>query len=223
MSDKTTHPTGTVESASTAIQRQEVQALAYASSKGRILTAAHSTPIGERIAHLIDIGSSVELNMKGVRVFTGAAVYAMMSVLYHRHEVERVSLLLQISNAEPGILHALTLHLKQARDHCEAEEEKSRAAHPNGTIEAASIAVPLLRTLDGEPTCALHVGHNHTRCPFLRVKGLEMSSVCALAWGGIYADKDGRGFLRPAKDCPVHYPDAQRPEEGAVPLTISRP
>jgi len=84
--------------------------------------------------------------------------------------------------------------------------------HPNGTIESATITIPLLKTNDGRPTCALHIGHAHTRCPFLRLQQLGQSGVCVLAHGGIYPDKgDGAGFLRPAKDCPIHYPSTRYP------------
>lgn len=93
-----------------------------------------------------------------------------------------------------------------------------KPTHPNGTIEAASIAVPLMRTLDGKPTCALHFAQSSTVCPFLRMKQLGQSGACVLAHGGIYTDKEsGAGFLRPARDCPIHYPSSQQPK-----LTIQK-
>ncbi|CAB4161946.1 hypothetical protein UFOVP783_8 [uncultured Caudovirales phage] len=87
-----------------------------------------------------------------------------------------------------------------------------KLTHPNGTIESATISIPLLKTNDGRPTCALHIRHTNTRCPFLRLQKTGQSGVCVLAHGGIYADTDGgAGFLRPAKDCPIHYTSTRYP------------
>lgn len=87
-----------------------------------------------------------------------------------------------------------------------------KPAHPNGSIGTATITVPVLRTHDGQPTCALHIGHTHTRCPFLRLQGMGMSGICVLAQGGLYPDSEnGTGFLRPAKDCPIHRTSSRYP------------
>lgn len=93
-----------------------------------------------------------------------------------------------------------------------------KPVHPNGTIEAATIPVSLMRTLDGKPTCALHFASSSTVCPFLRMKPSGMSGGCAIAHGGIYADNEnGTGFLRPARDCPIHHPSSLQPK-----LTIQK-
>jgi len=94
--------------------------------------------------------------------------------------------------------------------------------HPNGTVGTAFMHVPLLRTRDGRPTCALHVDDANARCPFLQTKHLGMTAVCAIASRGIRTDNDdGTGFLRPASDCPVH--PQEEADEVQVLQTVAAP
>lgn len=88
-----------------------------------------------------------------------------------------------------------------------------KLTHPNGTIDSATLTVPLLKTNDGRPTCALHFAYPHACCPFLRMSHYGTTGVCAIAEGGIYPDtEEANGYMRPARDCPIHYTSTRYPK-----------
>jgi len=88
---------------------------------------------------------------------------------------------------------------------CESERDEVNGIATNGTAETATLTVPKLATLDGKPTCALNIHHDHLVCPLLNTISMGRIFKCGWTLGEIHADNpDGSGYLRPCQNCPVH-------------------